>query len=119
MRLIIDNSLSWRLARDLDKSGHDSIHVQNLNMRDAADEEIFQYAGKDKRFIITTDSDFDDLIARHQTTQPSVVLLRLSETRPSRQAAMLQNILPTLETDLGAGAYIVITDDAIYIRRLD
>jgi predicted nuclease of predicted toxin-antitoxin system len=118
MRFIIDNALSWRLARGLTKGGHDAVHLQTLNMGDDEDEDIFEYAGKDGRFIITRDSDFDKLISEHQSVQPSVILLRVSETRPSPLVTMLLSVLPSLQADLEAGAYIVITDDAIHIRRL-
>ena len=41
MRLLIDNALSPALADLLRRAGHDAVHVRDVGLHHASDEEIF------------------------------------------------------------------------------
>ena len=41
MRFLIDQALSPALATELGRAGHDAVHVRELGMQAASDEEIF------------------------------------------------------------------------------
>ena len=42
MRFLVDNALSPVVAEELVGAGHDALHVRNLGMQTATDEEIFE-----------------------------------------------------------------------------
>jgi predicted nuclease of predicted toxin-antitoxin system len=44
LRFLVDNVLSPVVAEELDKAGHDALHVRDLGMQAAADERIFDLA---------------------------------------------------------------------------
>jgi predicted nuclease of predicted toxin-antitoxin system len=69
--------------------------------------------------LVSADTDFGTLLARSGDTAPSVVLLRRTQGRRAAQIAdLLTANLPQLETDLAAGAVVVIRDDNLRIRLL-
>ena len=48
----------------LTDSGHNSIHVKEFGMKSASDLEIFEYAFKEKRSVVTDDTDFSFILSR-------------------------------------------------------
>jgi predicted nuclease of predicted toxin-antitoxin system len=120
MRLLIDNSVSWRVARDLTKpenGGHDAIHVAQRGLASAPDPLIYRHAAEEKRIIITQDSDFGPIHASDPQPGVGVVLLRMSDGRPSHQAQVLADNLPTLQSMLIAGAVVIIEDEFIRVQQ--
>lgn len=43
MRFLIDNALSPRIAEGLNEAGHDAIHVREIGLSSATDEEILSH----------------------------------------------------------------------------
>lgn len=119
MRFLIDNALSPTVGEELNRAGHDAVHVRELGMQAAPDEEIFDRAAEEGRIVISADTDFGTLLAIRKQARPSVVLFRHgSQHRPDDQAALLKANLPQLAAALETGSIIVIAPDRIRIRAL-
>ena len=119
MRFLIDNALSPAVAIELNRVGHDAVHVRELGMQTASDEEIFVLARAEERVVVSADTDFGTLMAARKETSPSVILFRHgSQHRPADQAALLKNNLSQLTQALQDGSIIVIEPDRIRIRAL-
>jgi len=119
MRLLLDNNLSPRLILLLEAAGHDVTHVRELNLAAAPDHQVLTRAREQQRVLISADTDFGTLLARTGDIAPSLILLRHMQGRRATQVAgLLTAHLPQLETDLTAGAVVVIRDDSLRIRRL-
>jgi len=58
VKFLIDAQLPPMLAEWLRKAGHDALHVQEVNLRDADDAVIRAYASRDGSILITKDRDF-------------------------------------------------------------
>lgn len=119
MRLLVDNALSPRLADGLRVAGHDVVHVRDIGLHSAADEEIFDFAVRDDRVVVSEDTDFGTLLSFRESEKPSFILLR---HMPDRTAAGLLRVLllniATVEADLASGAVVVIEPGRIRIRKL-
>jgi predicted nuclease of predicted toxin-antitoxin system len=115
LKLLIDNSLSWRIARDLRRAGHDTVHIADLGLAAADDKVVYGRAVLESRSIITQDSDFGPV---HTTSDSriGVVLLRLSDGRPRSQAEVLVANLPELEQSLLEAAFVVVDDERIVVQ---
>jgi predicted nuclease of predicted toxin-antitoxin system len=57
VRFLIDNALSPAVAEALRESRYDAVHVRDLGMQAATDEEIFTLAAVDNRVIISADTE--------------------------------------------------------------
>ena len=119
MKFLIDQALSPAVAVELNHAGHDAVHVRDLGMQAASDDEIFERAAQDDRVVVSADTDFGTLLAIRKQTSPSVILFRHgSQHRPADQAALLKANLPQLIDALEAGSIVVIQPDRVRIRAL-
>ena len=74
-------------------------------------------ARRDKRCVISVETDFGELLAVGNHADPRVVLLRRTPHRPQDQAALLITAHPLLEEDLSIGAIVVLTPDRARVRH--
>ncbi|MGH2862943.1 MAG: DUF5615 family PIN-like protein [Solirubrobacteraceae bacterium] len=58
MKFLIDNAPSPILAHELARLGHDAVHVRDLEMHAASDQEIFKHAAEQDRVVVSADTDF-------------------------------------------------------------
>lgn len=119
MRFLIDNALSPAVAIELTSVGHDAIHVRELGMQAASDEEIFERAHAEERVVVSADTDFGTLLAARKETSPSVILFRHgSQHRPADQTELLKANLPQLGSALEDGSIVVIEPGRVRVRAL-
>ncbi|MEK9136305.1 MAG: DUF5615 family PIN-like protein [Bacteroidota bacterium] len=118
MRFLVDNAVSPFVSAGLNAEGHDAIHVREIGLSGAPDEEIFTFASNEDRIIISADTDFGALLALRETSKPSFVLFRQMDKRPAKQLHFLLSHLSTLEADLTSGCIVVCEDERIRIRAL-
>ena len=118
MRFLLDECISTRLAPLLTEAGHDVVHVLDLQLQGHPDVEVLSSARDDARILISSDTDFGELLANSGATLPSLVLFRQGNRGPEHQAAVLLENLETVSDDLEAGSIVVFTDDRIRIRKL-
>jgi len=118
VRLLIDESLSGRVARLLSDAGHDAIHVGDIHMLGAPDVDVMAAAWDHVRTIVSIDTDFGELLALGRHPGPSVILLRRAPRRPDEQAELLLAALDQVEEDIDAGAVVVLSRGRARVRRL-
>ena len=58
MRLLLDESVSHRLAEPLRAAGHDVVHGEDLSMLGASDLAVLERAVAEGRTEVTADTDF-------------------------------------------------------------
>ena len=118
MRFLLDQAVSWRVARDLNDAGYDAVHVREIGLRDAQDDVILKQARDEARVVITQDTDYGTLLAASHAHRPSVILLRMRDGRPETHSSVLLANLPDVEDDLTRGAIVVMGDELVRVRRL-
>jgi predicted nuclease of predicted toxin-antitoxin system len=119
MKLLLDANLSPKIAEGLRQAGFDAVHVEDLDLLTATDDEIFDGSVEDQFVVITADSDFATLLALRRATSPSVVHLRhLAELPPDDHIALLVANLPTIARDLERGAIASLSPSRLAVRDL-
>lgn len=103
----------------LTTSGDNAEHVHHCVGAGASDHHIFTYATSQGAVIITADTDFGALLAQHQTTQPSVILVRELLSLPvAEQGRLLAANVNQLRAPLANGAVVVFSLTDIRVRPL-
>lgn len=118
MRLLADLHISPRTVGFLRSLGHDVVRVDEILPSTAADEVIVVRAIEERRTVLTQDLDFSAIIALAGKNRPSLISLRLSSSRVEHVNAVLQDVLPIVESDVTEGAIITVEDGRIRSRRL-
>ena len=88
MKLLFDEQLSPRLARQLQGSFPGSAHVHDLGLGSADDRAVFAHARAHTFVLVTKDSDFADL-AFALGTPPKVIWLRIGNCSTATIEALL------------------------------
>jgi predicted nuclease of predicted toxin-antitoxin system len=116
---LLDQNQSPRLGALLAESGHDVVHVRDIDMGRALDTDIVELARNDDRVIVSADTDFGELLARSNAARPSVLLIRRQGQRRAREiAALILANLDDVTEDLQRGAVVVLDADRIRVRAL-
>lgn len=118
MKLLLDQGLPRSTVSQLSKIGIEAVHVGGIGMAAAADAEILAFAKQHSRVVVTLDADFHTLLARSGAAVPSVIRVRIEGLRAARLARLLKDVLEICEEDLGKGAMISVTENAVRVRRL-
>lgn len=119
MKLLLDANLSPRIAESLRILGFDAVHVVDLGLVTASDDEIFDRAATEGRVVVTADSDFGTLLAMRRATSPSVIHLRqVAELRAEEHLNLLSANLPQIVDDLDRGAIVSLSPTRLAIRDL-
>lgn len=119
MKFLLDENQSPRIAELLAAAGHDTVHVRELNLSEASDADIMRAASEQGRVIVSADTDFGELLARTNASEPSILLLRRTDARRARDVAEL--ILANLDQvaqDLDNGAIVTIEASRVRVREL-
>jgi len=117
VKFLVDECLRPIVANGLAEAGHDAIHVGDVGLLGATDEQVMSLALEQSRIVVSADTDFGELLARDRLGLPSVILLRRNHD-PVDQVRTILAALADVADDLHAGAIVVIVEDRLRVRRL-
>ena len=116
--ILLDQGLPSFAAVLLRQLGWDAVHVREIGMRDATDQEILARAAADNRICVTLDKDFHEALAKSQAVYPSVILLRWQNLRAEGVAEAIRTTVTRYNTELRSGVAITVSERATRVRRL-
>lgn len=120
MKFLVDSAVSPEVAEGLRRSGHDAVHTRDCGLASANDETILERAAREGRIVVTSDTDFGELLAQSAGKQPSIILFRRTSGKPLEENSLLAKALakPEVREVLEAGGIIVVDPRRVRIRKL-
>ena len=118
MRIVADVHISPTTVQHLNELGHDTVRANTVLPGNAPDREIVAWAATNERVVITQDLGFAGIVALSGATRPSIVTLRLSDSRVETVNRILEAVLPRLEEPVTAGVIATVADEQVRIRQL-
>jgi predicted nuclease of predicted toxin-antitoxin system len=118
VKLLLDQGLPRSAAPLLLRSEIESIHVSDLGLSSASDEEILAWAKREGRVVVTLDADFHSLLAQSGASGPSVIRFRIEGLRGEGLAELLLDVIGRCEEYLKTGAMVTVTERRIGVRKL-
>jgi predicted nuclease of predicted toxin-antitoxin system len=118
MSLILDQGIPRDAATHLRGLGYECIHVGEIGMSKAADEEILAFSLERNAIVVTLDADFHTILALSGASRPSVIRLRLQGLGPRDVAELVQNVLAGFEADLKRGSLVTVKAHKTTCHRL-
>lgn len=93
--------------------GHDICRVTDLLPATSSDYKIVECAAQEHRVILTQDLDYSSIIALSGQRTPSLLSLRLNSSKFEIVNAVLQQMLPVLESELEEDALVTVEDQRV------
>ncbi len=115
MRFFVDENVRTSVITFLREEGHDVVGVSEQG-RGITDRAILHYAVRERRILITNDTDFGELIYHHSLPHRGVILFRLTIETNERVIATLASLLSSHASKLSRH-FVVLEDDRIRIRQ--
>jgi predicted nuclease of predicted toxin-antitoxin system len=106
VKFLIDNQLPAALARFLASRGVDCQHVLDVDLGNASDADIWNYAGENNCVLISKDEDFLYL-ANAPEAKARLIWIRLGNCRKKALLAAVERLWPRIESALNAGDRII------------
>jgi predicted nuclease of predicted toxin-antitoxin system len=117
-RFIVDMCADVRVAEWLRDAGHDVKHLRDENLHRLPNGEIFKKAGTERRFVVTFDLDFGEIISLSAGQNVSAIVFRLRNTRTYHVIDRLTLVLPKILGFLESGAIVIIEEWRFRVRHL-
>ena len=89
MKLLFDQNISFRIGKKIHSIFPESKQVRDLELEDASDIEIWEYAKRNSFVIVTFDADFAD-IASIKGCPPKIIWLRTGNMTTNNIVAILK-----------------------------
>jgi predicted nuclease of predicted toxin-antitoxin system len=118
VRFLVDESIQQRVGVLLTVAGHDAVHVADLGLLGAADDQVLAAADDSGRVLITADTDFGALLSLAGASGPSVLLLRRPGRHAPQRTEAILNAVETARSQIEAGALVVVEPHRMRIRKL-
>ena len=115
MEFLIDADLPNSTVEPFHNEGFETVHVREVDLGTAPDEEVSAYADRNDYVLITRDRDFGNPLLP-QTIQAGVVILKLHNYSPGDLRARLTEFLKNVELSEIRHSVVVVENSRYRIR---
>ena len=119
MKFILDANIPRSSLEVFKELGLNAVHVTDVNLGGAADEDIIAYANKSRSIIVTRDLDFGALAILSKAAVYGMVILRLPYSSiASSVNSALKVFLSTVKISKLAHSLVIVELGRYRIRKL-
>ncbi len=116
--ILVDMNLSVEWVPLLRRAGYSASHWSEVGDPRAADSAIMAWASLHRSIVFTHDLDFGTALALTHAQGPSVIQIRSQNVLPERVGPLVLAVLKRYETELTAGALVVVEEAKSRVRVL-
>ena len=116
IRILSDENISPKVIAFLRESGIDVLDSKEQNWFGKEDDELLHIANKEKRFVLTHDSDFGTLAIYEGKKYFGIIYIRVKNQHPQNVIRVCQQLL-NLKTEIKQGTLIVVEESRLRIRQ--
>lgn len=106
MNFVADESVEMQIIQRLRTDGHDCFSIQE-RLPGIGDDRVFEIAAAADRVLMTSDTDFGELVFRLQHKSAGVVLLRIAGLSNQTKAAIVSEAVQTHAESLQSALSVV------------
>jgi len=118
IKVLTDENISPKVVTFLRSQGIDVLDTKEQSWFGKQDEELLEIAYKEKRFILTHDSDFGTLSIHEGRRCYGIIYIRVKYLHPQNVIRVCEQLLK-LKIELKPGTIIVVEEARLRIRKLD
>lgn len=118
IKILIDMNLSPNWVPLLQNAGWPATHWSTVGDPKATDRTIMDWAEANEYIVFTHDLEFGTLLALTHKTGPSVFQVRGQNVLPDQMGSLVTAALSQHESDLQAGALVVVEETKNRVRIL-
>lgn len=117
MKFLLDANMPYS-AKSVFR-GHDrAIHVRDIGLTDASDDEILEYARREETMIVSRDLDFANIMLHPINTHAGAVVLRVPSSFTAEQIKkVLQRFLLVVDIASLPRSLTIVEPERFRIRR--
>ena len=115
MKFLTDENIGLEVTEFLRHLSHNIKSVIQVSPG-LSDVKVLQLAYKEKRILITSDTDFGELIYHRKQPYTGVILLRLEDETNINKIRILKSLLTSYSTQL-THRFVVVTESKVRIRN--
>ena len=109
---IAQSVASWLIS-----NGHDAVHLNDESLFELDDDRILQKAIKENRIVLTTDTDFSQILALGKIANAAVIQFRTSVFTPTNIKDKLELLFNDFQTQLDEYFILTIEDTRMRYRK--
>jgi len=117
LNLLADENISPRIVSFLRQKGIDVIDVKEKGWHGKEDTYLMEIANKEKRFILTHDTDFGTLAINEGVPCYGIIYMRLKNLKLTNVINVLEKLF-VIDKDIHEKSLIVVEDTRLRIRTL-
>ena len=117
MKIKLDENIPFSLATLLTALGHDVHSIYEEGLTGHSDQEVWEMAQKESRFLITQDLDFSDLRQFAPGSHHGILLVRLRSPSRGNLAARVEELFQTENVTDWARSFVVATERKIRLLK--
>lgn len=118
IRFLIDEDCPLSLSNLLNSKGYDAIHVKTSGLSGTKDPELFRFAQREQRIIISRDLGWANIKNYPPNTHCGLIILRLPfEAIAVEIRQVLENFINTVDIEEIIGSTVIVDKNKFRIRK--
>jgi len=118
IKFLLDQGLPRSAASLLRAVGWEIVHVGEIGLSKAPDDQILHFARREDRVCVTLDADFHAILAATGDRAPSVIRIRRQGLRARELVELIRSVVAQVTVDLENEAAVSGTQRSVRVRKL-